>query len=369
MQTQELLLVSAGIGLRGGGAAHLARVLARASAEYATAHRLAFSVAALDGSDAPLDGIPLRTYDGRKAALAAAVARTQLAGAARTAIVFDHLGPARIQPFLPHSLRAPYALFLLGTEAWKELRTDRRRALCGARLRVAISDYTRRRILEKTPEAEPIEVLHLAIEEPRRNGPPDAALLARCGDGFVLTVGRLASGDRYKGHDELLAATARLGEQGIPARLVIAGEGDDRPRLERRAAELGLAERVLFTGHVSDSTRAELYRRARVFAMPSRGEGFGLVYLEAMRAGLPCVALRESAAAEIVVDGQTGSLVPTGDRDALATALARLLEDSTLASRWGAAGRERREREFGWERFRDRYFDVLDRLTATDVQP
>ena len=84
------------------------------------------------------------------------------------------------------------------------------------------------------------------------------------------------------------------------ARLVVAGDGDDRPRLEARAAALGLGGAVLFTGFVSEATLAELYRRAAVFVMPSLGEGFGLVYLEAMRAGKPCVAARGSAAEEVV---------------------------------------------------------------------
>lgn len=356
----RLTLVSAGIRLDGGGAAHLARLLARAGAEFAAERDLAFEVLALRGAGVALDGIRVRTFAGRKTLLAASVARRQLTR--RTVLVFDHLGPARAQNLLPPRLRSPYALFLLGTEAWGALRSDRRRALLGATLRVAISEHTRRRVLAATPQAAPIEVLHPTLEPRPATGEVDHPLLERCGADFALTVGRLAPGDRYKGHDPLLEALAMLRRRGGGARLVVVGEGDDRRRLEARAAALGLADDVVFTGFVSEATRDALYEKAALFAMPSGGEGFGLVYLEAMRAGKPCLALRDSAAEEIVDDGETGALVAAGDVAALADALARLLGDRALAQRLGAAGRARFESEFGWRRFRDRFLDVLDRL-------
>jgi glycosyltransferase involved in cell wall biosynthesis len=166
--------------------------------------------------------------------------------------------------------------------------------------------------------------------------------------------------ERYKGHDELLAALADL----PAARLVVAGDGDDRGRLEARARSLGLEDRAAFTGFVSEATLAALYSRCAAFVMPSRGEGFGLVYLEAMRAGKPVVAARGSAAEEIVVDGVTGLLVDPEDRAALAGAVAALLDDPEKAERMGMAGRERYRDEFGWERFYSRMEGLLERLCA-----
>ena len=133
---------------------------------------------------------------------------------------------------------------------------------------------------------------------------------------------------------------------------MVAGDGDDRARLEAKAAGLGISDRVVFTGFTSEATLAELYRRCAGFAMPSRGEGFGLVYLEAMRAGKPVLAARGSAAEEIVVDGRTGLLVDPDDRDELRSALVRLLDHPGEAKRMGEAGYERWRREFGVERFR-----------------
>ncbi len=186
----------------------------------------------------------------------------------------------------------------------------------------------------------------------------DAALFSRLGRGFLLIVGRMDPSERYKGHDQLLEALTALPE----ARLVVAGDGGDRPRLEAKAASLGIGDRVVFTGFLSEATLAELYRRCAAFVMPSLGEGFGLVYLEAMRAGKPVLAARGSAAEEIVVEGQTGLLADPEDRPALRAALARLLGEPGTARRMGEAGYERWRKEFGIERFRERVRGMLERL-------
>jgi phosphatidylinositol alpha-1,6-mannosyltransferase len=170
----------------------------------------------------------------------------------------------------------------------------------------------------------------------------------------------MVSSERYKGHDQVLEALTRLPE----ARLVAAGDGDDRPRLESKAAALGMGDRIFFTGFLSEATLAELYRRCSAFVMPSKGEGFGLVYLEAMRAGKPVLAARDSAAEEIVEDGETGVLVDPEDREGLRAALAQLLGYPGEARRMGEAGRERWRQEFGAERFRERLEPLLERLVG-----
>jgi glycosyltransferase involved in cell wall biosynthesis len=140
---------------------------------------------------------------------------------------------------------------------------------------------------------------------------------------------------------------------------VIAGDGDDRPRLERKAQALGVGARIVFTGFTSEATLEELYRRSAALVLPSRGEGFGLVYLEAMRAGKPVVAARGSAAEEIVLDGETGRLVDPADREELAAALADLLSEPERATTLGAAGRERWRTEFSYDRYERRLHAAL----------
>jgi glycosyltransferase involved in cell wall biosynthesis len=134
----------------------------------------------------------------------------------------------------------------------------------------------------------------------------------------------------------LLAALARLAEEGLRPALWIAGQGPARPALEKLARELRLEDRVRFLGQRSDV--ADLLSACDVFILPSRHEGLGVAALEAMAAGRPIVATRVGGLAEAVVHERTGLLVPPEDPAALATALARLLRDPALRARLGAEG-------------------------------
>ena len=136
----------------------------------------------------------------------------------------------------------------------------------------------------------------------------------------------------------LLAAMTRLSKHAV---LRVVGTGPDLARLERLSRELGLDERVEFLGHVDFARLAGEYRRADVFCLPSRQEGFGIVFLEAMAAGLPVVAARAAAVPEVVIDGESGILVDPDRPDELAAALDRVLSDPGERRRFGEAGRKR----------------------------
>ncbi|HEY7215274.1 MAG TPA: glycosyltransferase family 4 protein [Thermoanaerobaculia bacterium] len=359
---RDLVFVSAGLGLDGGGRAAAGRLLAGACAAFAGERGIGFRLLSLNGAGTPGLTVPARGFGGDRRALAFAVWRKQIANRG-AAYVFDLLGPARVQSFVPAPLRAPYLMPLYGIEVWRPLDWDRRRALLQATARFAISAHTLERARPFCPDLGGTAVVPLALEEREPAGEADAALLDRLGRGFLLIAGRMAAGERYKGHDQLLEALPNLLAEHPKTRLVIAGDGDDRGRLEAKAA-LGVAEAVTFTGFVSEATLAELYRRCAAFAMPSLGEGFGLVYLEAMRAGKPVLAARGSAAEEIVRHSETGLLVDPDDRDELTAGLARLLGEPETAARLGEAGRARWQREFGIERFRERLRPLLERLIA-----
>jgi phosphatidylinositol alpha-1,6-mannosyltransferase len=360
---RDLIFVSAGLDLDGGGRALAGRLLAAGSAAFAAEHGIGWSLLSLGGLDGFDGDARARGFSGRQGALAMAAWRRQLAGG-RVACVYDLLGPARVQAWLPGPLGAPYMVTLYGIEVWRRLSGARRRALRRATVRLATSAYTLAEAVQVNPDMGPVEVLPLCLEERPPAGEVDGALLERAGRDYLLLVGRMAATERYKGHDQLLAAMQLLqADGGVRPRLIIAGDGDDRPRLESLASSLGVSGRVLFTGFVSEATLAELYRRAAVFVMPSRGEGFGLVYLEAMRAGRPCVAARASAAAELVADGESGLLVDPLDPAALTAALARLLASPDLADCMGQAGRRRFEQLYTPDRFRERLWPFLERLT------
>jgi glycosyltransferase involved in cell wall biosynthesis len=159
----------------------------------------------------------------------------------------------------------------------------------------------------------------------------------------VLAVGRLS---RYKGVHVLVDALAQLPQ----ARLLLIGTGECEGELRARAAERGVAARLSFAGELEDADLAAAYASADVFALPSldRSEAFGLVLLEAMRAGLPVVAsaIPGSGVVEVVEDAGTGLLVAPGDAAAFARALADLSGDAALRARLGAAGRARWQQAF-----------------------
>lgn len=361
----KLLFVSAGLGAEGGGIAAAGRLLLDAVRGWAADRGVAVRLLSLgERGDVPA-GLDGAAFAGDQARLAAAVWRAQVFEGYRVH-VYDFLGVARVQGVLPARVRARYLLYLYGIECWRPLRGSRHRALESAVVRLACSSHTIDRMREWNPGAPPVTPLALALRGEARPAPAAPSPADPLPDGFLLIVGRMATGERYKGHDELIGATRRLAAAGSAAHLVVAGDGDDRGRLEALARELGVAERVHFTGFVGEPQLADLYRRCAALVMPSRGEGFGLVYLEAMRAGKPCVALRDSAAAEIVVDGETGVLVDPGV-EPLVAALGALLSDPQRATALGAAGRRRFERDFQAEAFAARLRPHLDRLLAAEA--
>ena len=164
--------------------------------------------------------------------------------------------------------------------------------------------------------------------------------------GAVLSVGALRP---HKDQETLVRAVALLPADVAP-RLVLAGRGPEEPHLRRLAAELGVAERVVFPGFVDDPELPALYRAAAVVAVPSRSEGFGLPALEAMAAGAPLVAARAGALPEIA--GDAALLVPPGDPEALAVAIASIRSSPGPAAARVALGRERAA-SFTWVRTAD----------------
>ena len=169
---------------------------------------------------------------------------------------------------------------------------------------------------------------------------PDAAALLPAGEAFLF-VGRLRV---RKGVEVLLEALAALAEPR--PRLLVAGDGEHEAALAARAAELGLGGSVVFLGRTSAGEVRALLAHARALVVPSIYEGMPLVVLEAMAAALPVVASAVSGIPEVVVDGDTGWLVPPEDPAALAAALAAALDDPAEAVRRGAAGRWRVEARY-----------------------
>jgi len=171
----------------------------------------------------------------------------------------------------------------------------------------------------------------------------------------VVSVARLFPRKRLV---DLLHAAARLRGSGAALDVRIVGKGPEWTALVEQHAALGLKDSVALLGDVSREQLADEYVNADLFCLPSVQEGFGIVFLEAMAAGLPVVACRAAAIPEVVLDGVTGALVPPRDPDALADALVGLARDSARARRLGDEGR-RRVLAFTPARVADGFLDAV----------
>lgn len=206
------------------------------------------------------------------------------------------------------------------------------------------------------PLADKCSVVPLSVEPDVFAG--NERLLAPAGNPTLLFVGQHRY---YKGVDTLIRALPDLA-----VRLIIGGDGPLRGEWERLVDGLGVREKVVFTGRVSDADLPKLYASADIFVLPAnaRSEAFGKVLLEAMAAGLPCVTTEVGTGTSFVVqDGVTGLVVPPQEPLALARAIQRLLDDEGLRREMGGSGRERVLKEFTPEKMLGRiqavYEDVL----------
>ena len=292
--------------------------------------------------------------DGRTSRFVAAALRAAAGADAHTVVVAVHLhlAPAALA-FTARG--ASLTTMLCGVEAWKPLTWMQRAAIDRTERLVAISAHTRDRFRAANPAFadRAVDVCHLGVEDVR------AAGVARDPRPTALIVGRMAAEERYKGHDALLEIWPDVVRAVPDAVLHVVGDGDDRPRLEQLAAARGLDGSVRFLGRVDDETLEREYERCTTFVMPSRDEGFGFVFVEAMRAGRACIASR-GAAAEIIDDGVSGLVVDPADRDRLTRSVVRLLGNPAEADRMGARGRTRFLRDFTEARFRERFASLID---------
>lgn len=220
-----------------------------------------------------------------------------------------------------------------------------------------VSDRARREFLAGNPKIDPskLRVIHNSVPETDSGGaaPPDLRRQYNIAPEVPLLLfsGRLVE---EKGCDILLEACSRLGNR--PWALVLAGAGDDAyvRRLHEIAEQQGLKGNIHFTGFVPEVRKLLVQADACVFPSVC-AESFGLAIIEAMQAGRALVTTDNGAQPEYITHGETGLLVPPADAEALARALARLLDDRALRERMGCAAREKFDRDLSYERFYERY--------------
>jgi len=232
--------------------------------------------------------------------------------------------------------RFPILLEIYGIDAWQQKGWATNLFLKRVNRVISISRFTRKKFLDWacTPESE-VDVVPNAIHLDRYVMTEKPEYLLKRYDlenkRVLLTLGRLSAQEKYKGHDRVISLMPRLVARYPDLIYLIAGDGDDRPRLEALCEELNLESCVKFIGRVAESEIFDHYNVADAFAMPSTGEGFGFVFLEAAACGLPVLGGGVDGSADALLDGELGIMIDPENKAELLDGLIRLLKNPVKA--------------------------------------
>ncbi len=246
--------------------------------------------------------------------------------------------------------RLRYYLVAHGIEVWRPFTLAERLALRGAEKILCVSDYTRRQLLQHCPLPE-----GRAVVLPNGLDPafPIEAAPVRPGPPVILVVSRLTKADRYKGVEHMIEALPQIRAEIPLATMRIIGRGDDLPRLQLLRNRLGLRSAVEFLGYVDDRRLAAEIQACNLFALPSEREGFGLVFLEAMASGRPCLGARAGGIPEVITP-ETGVLADYGDVPGIAAAAV-----TALRQPWDQEAILARARHFSYSQFQAHLASLL----------
>lgn len=283
-------------------------------------------------------------------------------------IISTHLNFTIVAYWLKLLFGIPYWTIAHGIEAWNVQDSALQKAVLGADHILSVSNYTRDRLLETQNIApEKISILPCTFEANRfQISSKPVYLLERyhlnSAQPIILTVCRLSSSEQYKGYDQIIAALPEI-RQAIPnVHYVLVGKGDDLSRIEQIVARLQLQDCVTLTGFVPDEELCDYYNLCDVFAMPSKGEGFGIVYLEALACGKPILGGNQDAAVDALCYGELGALVNPDDLEAIAQTLIELLQGkySNSLLYQPQALRQKAIATFGFSSFKQTLGDYLE---------
>jgi phosphatidylinositol alpha-1,6-mannosyltransferase len=305
------------------------------------------------------------TCSGNKVKLCMQAFRLARAGAARK-LVIGHVGLLPVGLILRWlKLTDDYAVVLHGIEAWEQLPWLQRMAARRASRIIATTFYTAREFcFLNGVDQERCVVIPLAAgisSRPIQRNAPKAELK-------LLMVSRLSKADHYKGVDTLLEAL-RLGRtEELALILEIVGAGDDTERLEDLARSLQIRDAVRFRGALPDQEVQRSYDEAHVFVMPSKKEGFGIVFVEAMASGLPCIGANHGGTPEVIEHSETGFLIEYGDAAQMVIYLRALLKSSDLYRTLSRAAHRRATETLGFDSMAKGWNRLVDQLNLTETQ-
>ncbi len=246
-------------------------------------------------------------------------------------VISTHINFAPAAYRLKQLTGIPYWAVAHGVDAWNIQNSAIKKSLHHADLLVPVGGYTRDRLIaEENLDPSKLSVLPNTFDSSRwKIAPKPQYLLDRyqlsAQKQIILTVARLDATEQYKGYDKILEALPQIRSQVPDIHYVLVGKGSDRERIEQKIADLKLQDCVTLAGFISDSELCDHYNFCDLFAMPSKGEGFGIVYLEALACGKPTVGGDRDGAIDALCHGELGVLVNPDDVDLIANTLTQIL--------------------------------------------
>lgn len=247
-------------------------------------------------------------------------------------IVSTHLNFSPVAQVIKRIANIPYWTVAHGVEAWDIDKPKLQQSLQVAERILPVSGYTRQRLLnEQSLYPERLCTLPNTVDTQRfKIGGKPERLLKKYGlkkdQPVILTVNRLCSTESFKSYDQVLSALPSIQCEIPDVRYIIVGKGDDRNRLEQLIQERQLQKSVTLAGFVPDDELCDYYNLCDVFAMPSKLEGFGIVYLEALACGKATLGGNQDGAVDALCEGKLGALVNPDDSEAIAQTLIQILK-------------------------------------------
>jgi glycosyltransferase involved in cell wall biosynthesis len=278
-------------------------------------------------------------------------------------IIFGHVSLSPLALFTKSlNSKAKIGVVAHGVEVWKPLPRAQRKALHQVDLILAVSDYTKGELIKYNAlPSEKISIFPNTLDPHWNSTPPVTKL--ESSPPVILSVTRLNKEDRYKGIDSVIRSLPVVVQEIGPVEYRVVGQGDDVPRLRALAAGLGVARYVNFMGGISDAELRSQYGRCSLFVMPSKKEGFGIVFLEAMAYGKPVIGGAHGGTPSVVKDGETGLLLDNADIAGIANSISQLLSSERMREQFGNAGHQRLLDEFTFEKFEHNLQEVFRLLS------
>jgi glycosyltransferase involved in cell wall biosynthesis len=290
-------------------------------------------------------------------------------------IICGHINFSPLAAKIFKLLRIPYWVIVYGVDAWNIEDSSKIYGLKSAQKIISIGGYTRERVIAEQ-NIPPDHILLLPVTFDARQftvKPKPQYLLDRHqlqpDQPIILTVTRLASGDRYKGYDQIIQALPAIRLQIPNIRYLLVGKGNDRDRIEGIIDDMNVRDCVTFAGFVPDNELADYYNLCDVFAMPSKREGFGIVYLEALACGKPTIGGNQDGAIDALCNGELGVLVNPDSIDEIGETIVQILMNKHSLSILYKPEilRQKVIEKYGFEQFKQNLSYLLADYTKSDL--